>query len=102
MLEKDFAKQVEGVLNLFGWLWKHDLPAVRQSGRWATALKGASGFPDYIAVRGGRVVCAEIKNEKGRVSKDQKVWIDALTKSGKVEVYVWRPQDLDQIIETLR
>ena len=102
VLEKDFAKQVEGVLNLFGWLWKHDLPAVRQSGHWSTAYKGASGFPDYIAVRGDRVVCAEIKNEKGRVSKDQKIWIDALKGSDKVEVYVWRPNDLEQIIEILR
>lgn len=102
MLEKDFAKQVEGVFNLFGWTWKHDLPAVRQSGQWATALKGSKGFPDYIAVRRDRVVCAEIKNETGRLSTDQKHWLKLLTDTGKVEVYLWRPTDLEQIIETLR
>lgn len=102
MLEKDFAKQVESVLNLFGWTWKHDLPAVRQSGRWATALSGAKGFPDYFAVRGKRIVCAELKNEKGRLSVEQKQWIELLQASGQVEVYVWRPQDLKDIIEILR
>lgn len=102
MLEKEFAKQVESIFNVFGWMWKHDLPAVRQSGRWATALSGAKGFPDYIAVRGQRVVCAELKNDKGRLSADQKEWITALEQSGKVEVYVWRPNDLQTIAETLR
>lgn len=102
VLERDFAKQVESILNIFGWTWKHDLPAVRQSGRWATAFKGTAGFPDYIAVRGSRVICAELKNEKGRLSEGQKQWIDLLEQSGKVEVYVWRPSDLQKIAETLR
>ncbi len=102
MLERDFAKQVEGIFNLFGWTWKHDLPAVRQSGRWATAFKGMPGFPDYIAVRNERIICAELKNEKGRLSTGQKAWIEALTQTEKVEVYVWRPDDLNGIIETLR
>lgn len=102
MLEKDFAKRIEALLNLFGWIWKHDLPAVRQSGRWATAMKGMSGFPDYIAVRGDRVVCAELKNESGRLSTNQKLWIEALENSGRVEIYVWRPKDLESIVEILK
>ena len=102
MLEKEFASQVESILNVFGWTWKHDLPALRQSGKWATAVRGSIGFPDYIAVRGSRVICAELKNESGRLTSDQKKWIHLLNESGRVEVYVWRPQDLAAIAEILR
>lgn len=101
MLEKDFAKFVEQVLTLNGWVWKHDLPGVTQSGRWATSFRGVKGFPDYIAVRGDRVICAEIKNEKGRLTQGQKQWIQALQATGKVEVYVWRPADASRIAEML-
>ena len=102
MLEKDFAKQVESIFNVFGWHWKHDLPAQRQSGRWATALSGSKGFPDYIAVRGDRIVCAELKAPKGRLTEYQKEWIDLLEATGKVEVYVWYPNDLEKIANILR
>lgn len=102
MLESQFASQVESILNVFGWTWKHDLPALRQSGRWATAVRGSIGFPDYIAVRGQRIVCAELKSDKGRLSAEQKMWIHLLNESGRVEVYVWRPADLSQIAEILR
>lgn len=101
-LEKDFARQVEMILDAYGWVWKHDEPARRQSGRWATAMKGMKGFPDYIAVREDRVVLAELKSEKGRLSPEQKTWISAFQETQKVEVYVWRPGDLLQIAEILR
>jgi hypothetical protein len=102
VLEKDFAKQVESIFNVFGWKWKHDLPAQRQSGKWATALSGSKGFPDYIAVRGNRVICAELKAEKGRLTEYQKDWINLLEQTGKIEVFVWRPSELDKIVDTLR
>jgi len=102
MLEKDFARQVESALDMFGWKWKHDLPAQRPSGKWATAVAGSIGFPDYIAVRGNRVICAELKAGKGRLTKKQKEWIELLEKSGRVEVYVWWPSSIKEIIGTLR
>jgi hypothetical protein len=101
VLEKDFAKYVEQVLTLNGWTWKHDLPGVTQSGRWATSFRGVAGFPDYIACRGERIICAEIKNEKGRLTNGQKLWIQALQATGKIEVYVWRPEDASRIADLL-
>ena len=102
MLEKEFATYVEQALTLYGWIWKHDLPGITQSGRWSTSFRGMAGFPDYVAVRKQRVIFAEIKNEKGRLTKGQKIWLQALQESGSVEMYVWRPQDAERIIETLR
>ena len=101
MLERDFATQVEHLLDLFGWLWKHDEPAVRQSGKWATSFRGARGFPDYVATRNGRVLFAEIKNERGRLTKTQELWLDTL-RTSTAEVYVWRPGDLHNVKEVLR
>jgi hypothetical protein len=101
MLERDFATQVEHLLDLFGWTWKHDEPALRQSGTWATAFRGARGFPDYVATRDGRLVFAEIKNERGRISKAQADWLDVLRLTA-AEVYLWRPEDLQAIKDVLR
>ena len=101
MLERDLATIVEHLLDLFGWTWKHDEPAVRQSGTWATAFRGARGFPDYVAVRDGRLVFAEIKNERGRISSSQNDWLEQLRKTS-AEVYLWRPDDVEQIKDVLR
>jgi len=47
-------------------------------------------------------VLAEIKSERGRASEDQQTWLTALEQSGRVEVYLWRPSDLQAIAEILR
>ncbi len=101
MLEREFATQVEHLLELFRWTWKHDEPAVRQSGTWATSFRGQRGFPDYIATRDGRLLFAEIKNETGKLTAGQVHWLTLLQQT-PAEVYVWRPQDLEQVKEALR
>ena len=101
MLEREFATYVEHLLDLFGWTWKHDEPAVRQSGGWATSFRGDKGFPDYVAVRDGRLIFAEIKNERGRVSKHQDQWLDQL-RTTSAEVFLWRPENIQEIKEILR
>lgn len=101
MLERHFATQVEHLLELFRWTWKHDEPAVRQSGTWATSFRGARGFPDYIATRDGRLLFAEIKNERGKLTPGQNLWLEQLRET-PAEVYVWRPQDLEEIKGILR
>jgi hypothetical protein len=98
--EASFAKQIEHLLTLFGWHWTHFEPAVRQSGQWATPLKGAKGFPDYCAVRAGRVAFIEIKGDRGRLSKAQNDWLDLL-RATENEVYVWFPDDIYQAKKVL-
>lgn len=101
MLEREFAMQVEHLLTLFRWTWKHDEPAVRQSGGWATSFRGQRGFPDYVATRDGRLLFAEIKNERGNLTAGQVEWLTLLRET-PAEVYVWRPQDLAAVKEVLR
>lgn len=72
-----------------GWLTYHTLRS-----------KGSrSGYPDRTLVR-ERVVFAELKAEKGKLSDDQRDWMTALAKAG-AEVYLWRPSDLDEIGQLL-
>jgi hypothetical protein len=67
-----------------------------------TFFSGLSGpgFPDLVLVR-ERVVFAELKAERGRVSPSQQEWLDALRAAG-AEVYLWRPRDWDTLCEVLR
>ena len=90
LTERQFASQVYELARLTGWRRYHT---------WRSKHSPA-GFPDEVFVR-ERLVVAELKTEHGKLSDSQKEWITALERAG-VEVYVWRPRDLDQIAEILR
>ena len=98
--EASFAHVVERLLDLYGWTWTHYEPAVRASGKWATPLRGHRGAPDYFAFRDERLIFAEIKSTTGKLSPAQRRWISGLERTG-VEVYVWRPADVETVKETL-
>lgn len=102
--ETDFSKQVEDLMNLYGWRWTHFRPAMNESGRWRTPLSGHKGFPDYVAVHAGkkRLLFVELKSDKGRESAEQSEWLNDLEVAGKGEVYLWRPADIDTIVEILK
>ena len=53
------------------------------------------GFPDLVLVssKHRRVLFRELKTDKGRVSPEQRRWIDGLTAAG-ADAGVWRPADL--------
>lgn len=101
MREAAFAHQIEYLLELHRWLWCHYEPAVRQSGRWATPLRGHKGAPDYMAVRDGRLIFVEIKGDRGRVSNEQAAWMCELMDAG-IETHLWYPHDIEAAKEALR
>ena len=92
--EKQFESQVKGLARVFGWLYYHT---------WRS-IHSPAGFPDCVLVRGSRLIFAELKSEKGKVSPAQQEWLDALGNVGDkdVQVYLWRPSDWDKIEEVLR
>lgn len=89
MTEVAFQQQVTDLCDLLGLRWHHETDS-RRSKR---------GFPDLVIV-GQRLIFAELKSQKGRLSKEQRAWITDLMAAG-VEAYVWRPSDLPTIIEVL-
>ena len=90
--EKAFATQVEDLFKIFGWKHYHT---------WRS-IHSPAGFPDCVMVRENRLLFAELKSEKGKVSPAQQEWLDALDATGKCEVYLWRPNDIDEITSILR
>jgi VRR-NUC domain-containing protein len=83
---------VRDVAYTFSWLRYHT---------WLSRHSPA-GFPDEVLVRGDRLVFAELKSEKGKLSDEQERWLEALRGVPGVEVYVWRPADVDAIATALR
>ena len=59
-----------------------------------------AGFPDLVLAKAGRLIFAELKNQKHKASDEQIRWLIALGNTG-AESYLWRPEDLDAIISIL-
>jgi Holliday junction resolvase len=55
-------------------------------------VQGHTGFPDVVAVRDGRVLVAELKSAKGRLTAEQAEWLTDWRAAGAL-VFVWRPDD---------
>jgi hypothetical protein len=89
--EKAFLRQVTDLAHILGWSPYHTTFS-----KWSEA-----GWPDLALVRSGRLILAELKSEKGRLTPAQQVWLDRLREC-PVEVYLWRPSDLEQIAQILR
>jgi len=92
--EKDLATYVRDTAKLFGWRRYHT---------WL-AKHSPAGFPDEVLVRRGRLIFAELKSDKGKLSAEQEAWLEDLRRVAiaRVEVYVWRPSDMARIAEILR
>lgn len=94
--EKAFFSQVEDLLKRFQWEFEHTF---EQS---VYARRTTKGFPDIVACRPPRLLFIELKSEKGKVTEAQQEWLDALKATGKVEVYLWKPSQFEEIVELLR
>lgn len=82
MTEAQLQNCVRDCATLFGWKFYHP---------WIS-VKSAAGYPDCTLVRGDRLIYAELKGERGKVTAAQRAWLAALGGVPGVEVYVWRPE----------
>lgn len=88
--EAQWQHVVTDLAKLLGWHPWHNTVAWRSD----------PGWPDLVLVR-DRVVYAELKAERGKLTAAQEVWLARLRAAG-AEVHVWRPTDLDAVRECLR
>jgi hypothetical protein len=63
---------------------------------WATyhtyrSEHSGAGFPDLVMVKRPRVIFAELKSDRGRVTDAQRAWIEELRACGQ-EAYIVRPK----------
>ena len=85
--ERDFQRQVVELAELMRWRVYHTYDSRRSS----------PGFPDLVLVRAPRVILAELKRQRGRVTAAQREWADEFGQCPGVEYYLWRPGDWDEI-----
>ena len=99
--EAAFQAVVVEIARLAGWRVAHFRAARTEKG-WRTPVAAdGAGWPDLVLVRPPRIVFAELKSERGKLSARQADWIGALRLLPAAEVYVWRPDDWDELVETL-
>ena len=90
MDEKTLQDAVIEMARQRGWLVAHFRPAQTETG-WRTPVAAdGKGFPDLVLVR-ERVVFAELKRVKGKVSPEQGRWLEGLLLAG-AEICLWTPQ----------
>ena len=97
--EKRFQDAVVQLSQLNGCLVYHTYDSRRST----------PGFPDLVILRDDLLIFAELKTDKGKLSKYQSNWLDALKRWKQnqsqrlpFQVHLWRPSDWDAIIEILR
>ena len=112
----------DGLAPMLGWEHVHFRPGLRANGQWRTSTSGSLAYwPDLVLVRvrDRRIVFAELKRELEHPRPEQARVLDVLrgvTFDGtsidplanrirvgtRVEVFVWRPSDLRDPIESSR
>lgn len=98
--EEQFLSQVLALARLCGWRTAHFRTSLSKGGRWITAVAGdGKGFFDLVLMR-ERVLFVETKSDVGRLTPEQRLWIEAAERAG-CEVYLWRPSMWDEIVKTL-
>jgi VRR-NUC domain len=88
------------VFTIPDWMYRAAFRAWKQTGdRWGREWPDR-GFPDLVLLRVPRLVFVELKGSGGRLSENQKEWIEGLRECGQ-DVRVWWPKDWDEIEELL-
>ena len=90
--EATFQRQVIELAKTLGWLVYHPLLS-----KWSEP-----GWPDLAMVRPPRLILAELKGEKGKLTLAQMAWLGKLSQCEGIEVYSWWPRDLEAIAVILR
>jgi VRR-NUC domain len=102
--EADLQRAVIETAHALGWLVAHFRPAQTARG-WRTPVEAeGAGFPDLVLVRRARLIFAELKGERGRLSEPQRGWLTELLQvclaidgrlggPGPVLVQLWTPTE---------
>ena len=100
--ERDFESAVYAWARLRGWRCYHPRPARIRDEGWRTALRGDTGWPDWVFVREGRMVVLELKSMRGKATREQREWIRELAEVPGVVARVVTPAGWDWVEQALR
>lgn len=92
MTEAELQRGVIETAHALGYLVAHFRPAQTAQG-WRTPVEGdGKGFPDLVVAGRGRLIFAELKGERGRLSPEQSIWLAELGRAG-AETGIWTPRE---------
>ena len=91
LTEREFMAQLSQLARMLGYEVFHP---------WLS-IHSERGFPDLTIWKPGRFILAELKTDTGKLSPSQVEKLDSLRGCGRVEVFVWRPADWDNIVKLL-
>jgi hypothetical protein len=90
--EAGFLQAVRQLARLYNWREYHTYDARHSS----------KGFPDLCLCRPPRLIFAELKSARGRVTPEQDAWLQDLARVPGVAVFIWRPSDWPAIDAILK
>lgn len=90
--EREFQAQVVALAKLYDFFVFHPYHMQRST----------SGWPDLALCRPPRLILAELKTEKGKLTHMQKLWGERLDKCAGIEYYLWRPSSWEEIRRVFR
>ena len=114
--EKVFQRQIVELAHRLRWKIVHFRPAMTSHG-WRTPVQGdGTGFFDCIMFKPPRLILAELKSDTGKLTKGKVIltgrrskyvmgeedWKQIYLQYPYIEVYVWRPVDLEEIARILQ
>jgi Holliday junction resolvase len=100
LVQKNIARDLRKVgwepIRINGGTAKHGRGEVRYVANYFIyGLKSSAGFADLMALRDGKVIFVEVKkDEKGRMSKDQKVFKEYVERLGFLHFLAYSSADL--------
>lgn len=121
--EAAFQQRVVGLLRVYGWERIYHAQHGGHRGRVQRGgLPEGRGFPDVVAIheQDRRLLVTELKDDRGALRPGQREWLDAFlcigeavafaarvagdgsAPSPRVEAYLWRPADWDELHDIVR
>lgn len=88
--EKDWQARILDIARMYGWATYHPFDSRRST----------PGWPDLTLVKPPRLIFAELKTERGRLTPQQRDWLTWLDACGQT-VTVWRPSHMAQVVAVL-
>lgn len=91
LTEADLREHIRGLCVLLGW---------RFFWTW-NSKHSPAGALDLTLIKPPRVIFAELKTDKGKLTPKQKETLELLQACPSVEAYTWRPSQLQDIVDIL-
>ena len=101
LTEAQLQSQIVSLGRLYGWRIHAERPAMMRSGKWSTPIQGDVGWVDLVLLKDKRLIFWELKSTTGRLSEEQKQWLDMLSNVPNVLAECVYPSDWEHIQRVL-